>query len=127
MVFQSYALWPHMTVRSNVAFGLEERRLPRAEIARRVEAALDRVGLSALADRRPSQLSGGQQQRVAIARVLAQQSQILLADEPVASLDPESARQVLRTLRGIARDQGIAVLCSLHQVDLAREFAREPA
>ena len=71
MVFQSYALWPHMTVRSNVAFGLEERRLPRAEIARRVEAALDRVGLSALADRRPSQLSGGQQQRVAVSRTIA--------------------------------------------------------
>lgn len=86
-------------------------------------ASLDRVGLLEKAYQRADSLSGGQQQRVAIARVLAQQSRVLLADEPVASLDPESARQVLRTLRSIARDQGIAVLCSLHQVDLAREFA----
>ena len=70
MVFQSYALWPHMTVRKNVAFGLEERRLPRNEISQRVEKALDLVGLSDLADRRPSQLSGGQQQRVALARTI---------------------------------------------------------
>jgi phosphonate transport system ATP-binding protein len=68
-------------------------------------------------------LSGGQQQRVAIARVLAQEGRVILADEPVASLDPESARHVLATLRSVARDQGIAVLCSLHQVELAREFA----
>ncbi|WP_439604359.1 ABC transporter ATP-binding protein, partial [Shinella sp.] len=67
MVFQSYALWPHMTVARNVAFGLEERRLPRAEVDKRVAAALALVGLSHLADRRPSQLSGGQQQRVALA------------------------------------------------------------
>ena len=86
-------------------------------------ASLHRVGLLEKTYQRADSLSGGQQQRVAIARVLAQQSRVLLADEPVASLDPESARQVLRTLRGIARDQGIAVLCSLHQVDLAREFA----
>src|SRR5690606_10584760 len=67
MVFQSYALWPHMSVKRNVAFGLEERKVPRAEIERRVAAALELVGLSHLADRRPSQLSGGQQQRVAVA------------------------------------------------------------
>jgi phosphonate transport system ATP-binding protein len=72
----------------------------------------------------PTALSGGQQQRVAIARVLAQRGSVLLADEPVASLDPESARQVLATLLGIAREHGIGVLCSLHQVGLARQFAR---
>src|SRR6187549_1393302 len=68
MVFQSYALWPHMTVAKNVAFGLEERRLPRREIDRRVAQALELVGLSDYAGRRPAQLSGGQQQRVAVAR-----------------------------------------------------------
>lgn len=86
-------------------------------------ACLDRVGLLDKAYVRADALSGGQQQRVAIARVLAQEGRIVLADEPVASLDPESARLVLATLRNVARDQGIAVLCSLHQVELAREFA----
>ncbi len=71
MVFQSYALWPHMTVAQNVAFGLEERRLRKAEVERRVNAALDLVGLKHLAERRPAQLSGGQQQRVALARTIA--------------------------------------------------------
>jgi len=86
-------------------------------------ASLDRVGLLEKAYVRADALSGGQQQRVAIARVLAQQSRVILADEPVASLDPESSRQVLATLRTIAREHGIAVLCSLHQVDLARQYA----
>ena len=81
------------------------------------------MGLLDKAYLRADALSGGQQQRVAIARVLAQEGSVVLADEPVASLDPESARHVLATLRSVARDQGIAVLCSLHQVGLAREFA----
>jgi phosphonate transport system ATP-binding protein len=86
-------------------------------------AALDRVGLLEKAYQRADSLSGGQQQRVAIARVVAQQSRIILADEPVASLDPASAQNVLTLLRSIARERGIAVLCSLHQTDLARRFA----
>jgi len=86
-------------------------------------AALDRVGLLAQAYQRADSLSGGQQQRVAIARVLAQQSRIVLADEPVASLDPESAAIVLKTLREIAHERNIAVICSLHQVNLAIEYA----
>jgi phosphonate transport system ATP-binding protein len=86
-------------------------------------AALDRVGLLAQAYQRADSLSGGQQQRVAIARVLAQRSHIVLADEPVASLDPESAASVLSALRSIARERNIAVLCSLHQVDFALDFA----
>jgi phosphonate transport system ATP-binding protein len=86
-------------------------------------AALDRVGLLAQVYQRADSLSGGQQQRVAIARVLAQQSRLVLADEPVASLDPESAASVLSTLRPIARERNIAVLCSLHQVDFALDFA----
>ena len=86
-------------------------------------AALDRVGLLDKAYQRADSLSGGQQQRVAIARVLAQQSRLVLADEPVASLDPAAAANVLGVLRDIARERGIAVLCSLHQTDLARRYA----
>lgn len=86
-------------------------------------AALDRVGLLDKAYQRADSLSGGQQQRVAIARVLAQRARLVLADEPVASLDPQSAANVLTALREIARDEGIAVLCALHQVELARRFA----
>jgi iron(III) transport system ATP-binding protein len=83
MVFQNYALWPHMTVFQNVAFGLEARKLPKAEIEKKVAAALELVDLSSYADRRPGQLSGGQQQRVAIARTLAIEPQVLLLDEPL--------------------------------------------
>lgn len=86
-------------------------------------AALDRVGLLTQAYQRADSLSGGQQQRVAIARVLAQQSRLVLADEPVASLDPASTANVLNVLRDIARERGIAVLCSLHQTDLALRYA----
>src|SRR5205814_6775328 len=81
-------------------------------------AALDRVDLLDFADRRADRLSGGQQQRVAIARVLAQESRVILADEPVASLDPAAAVSVLSLLRDIAHGRGITVLCSLHLVDL---------
>ena len=87
MVFQSYALWPHMTVAKNVAFGLEERRLPRREIDAKVAEALELVGLAAYADRRPAQLSGGQQQRVAVARTIAIEPKVLLLDEPLTNLD----------------------------------------
>ena len=86
-------------------------------------AALDRVGLLERAGQRADSLSGGQQQRVAIARVLAQQARLLLADEPVSSLDPQSAENVLGILRNITRETGIAVVCALHQVDLARRYA----
>jgi phosphonate transport system ATP-binding protein len=90
---------------------------------RKAFAALDRVNLLEFADRRADRLSGGQQQRVAIARVLAQESRVILADEPVASLDPASAVSVLSLLRDIAHEGGITVLCSLHQVDLVPGFA----
>ena len=85
--------------------------------------ALDRVGMLGHAHQRADSLSGGQQQRVAIARTLAQQSRLILADEPVASLDPESAKVVLSILRDVARERAIAVVVSLHQVELAKRFA----
>lgn len=85
--------------------------------------SLERVGLLERAYQRADRLSGGQQQRVAIARVLTQQSRVVLADEPVSSLDPVSAGKVLSTLRSIAHEQGITVLCSLHQVEMAKQFA----
>jgi phosphonate transport system ATP-binding protein len=84
---------------------------------------LGQVGLADLAGRRAGNLSGGQAQRVAIARALLQRPHVLLADEPVASLDPEAANEIMRLLRRLAHDQGLAVLCVLHQVDLAFDYA----
>jgi len=98
------------------------RRFGKAD-RQRAFAALDRVQLLDFAARRADRLSGGQQQRVAIARVLVQESALILADEPVASLDPATAVSVLALLRDIARETGVAVLCSLHQVDLVAGFA----
>ena len=95
MVFQNYALWPHMTVWDNVAFGLVERKLPRDQIRAKVEAALELVGLSQYARRRPNQLSGGQQQRVALARTIVIEPQVLLLDEPLSNLDKKLRVQML--------------------------------
>ncbi|WP_435080717.1 phosphonate ABC transporter ATP-binding protein [Clavibacter michiganensis] len=127
MIFQQFELVPSLTVLENVLTGaLGRLRGPRLGIwtyprAARTEALghLDRVGLLEKAYERADQLSGGQQQRVAIARALMQRPEILLADEPVASLDPESSEQVMRLIREIAADDGLTVVCSLHQVDLA--------
>jgi len=119
MVFQSYALWPHMTVRRNVAFGLEERKVPKAEIARRVTAALELVGLAHLADRRPSQLSGGQQQRVAVARTIAIEPKVLLLDEPLSNLDAKMRVQVRRELRDLQQRLGLTTIFVTHDQEEA--------
>ena len=114
MVFQSYALWPHMTVAKNVAFGLERRKLPRAEIVRKVESALALVGLAGYADRRPAQLSGGQQQRVALARTLAIEPDVLLLDEPLSNLDAQLREEMQFELRRIQRTVGITTIMVTH-------------
>jgi ABC-type Fe3+/spermidine/putrescine transport system ATPase subunit len=94
MVFQSYAVWPHMTVTDNVSYGLKEKRLPKAEIAERTEQVLDAVGLGAFAKRFGTELSGGQQQRVALARALATRSKLILYDEPLSNLDASLRHRV---------------------------------
>jgi phosphonate transport system ATP-binding protein len=131
LVFQQHNLIRRRSVLENVLAGrLGHAPLWRVIVARfekadrqRAYAALDRVELLEFADRRADRLSGGQQQRVAIARMLTQESRVILADEPVASLDPASAVAVLSLLRDIAHEDGISVLCSLHQVDLVPGFA----
>lgn len=119
MVFQSYALWPHLSVRRNVAFGLEERRMPRREIGPKVEAALDLVGLLHLADRMPSQLSGGQQQRVALARTVAVEPQVLLLDEPLSNLDAALRVQMRRELLALQRKLGLTTIFVTHDQEEA--------
>jgi iron(III) transport system ATP-binding protein len=114
MVFQNYALWPHMTVEQNVAFGLEERRLPRDEIRTKVKAALDLIGLADYGKRRPGQLSGGQQQRVAIARTLAIEPQVLLLDEPLSNLDAKLRVQTRKELVKLQRRLGITTIFVTH-------------
>lgn len=123
MVFQSYALWPHMTVAKNVAFGLEERRLPKAEIVRRVASALDLVGLGHLAERRPSQLSGGQQQRVAVARTVVIEPKVLLLDEPLSNLDAKMRVQVRRELRDLQQRLGLTTIFVTHDQEEANTIA----
>ena len=119
MVFQSYALWPHMSVAKNVAFGLEERKLPRDEIAERVDQALDLVNLRHLKDRKPSQLSGGQQQRVALARTVAIRPKVLLLDEPLSNLDAKMRVQVRRELRELQQSLGITTIFVTHDQEEA--------
>ncbi len=131
MIFQDHNLVPRMSVLKNVLTGRLAHLgtassvlqwFPDRDIAIAMRA-LERVGLADRARDRSDRLSGGQQQRVGIARALAQEPQAILADEPVASLDPKTARVVLDDLRRAAHDLGIAVLCNLHQVDYGIEFA----
>ncbi|MFQ5619765.1 MAG: ABC transporter ATP-binding protein [Rhodospirillales bacterium] len=123
MVFQSYALWPHMTVRKNVAFGLEERRLPRREIDERVDAALALVGLGEFARRRPSQLSGGQQQRVALARTIVVQPRVLLLDEPLSNLDAHLRIQMRREIKALQRTLNLTAVFVTHDQEEANTIS----
>jgi putative spermidine/putrescine transport system ATP-binding protein len=123
MVFQRYALWPHMTVWDNVAFGLQVRRRPRDEIARRVGSTLELVGLPALGKRYPAQLSGGQQQRVALARALVLEPRILLLDEPLSNLDAQLRIHMRSELTAIQRRVGITTVFVTHDQEEAMSIA----
>ena len=116
MVFQSYALWPHMSVGENVAFGLEERKVPRKEINERVDEALAMVHLEGYNDRRIDHMSGGQQQRVAVARAIASEPELVLADEPTANLDSKSAAELMDLFVDLNVRRGITFVIATHDV-----------
>jgi iron(III) transport system ATP-binding protein len=123
MVFQSYALWPHLSVWDNVAFGLVERRVDKATIRTKVGAALETVGLSAYGQRKPHQLSGGQQQRVALARTIVIEPQVLLLDEPLSNLDKTLRVQMRQELLALQRRLGITTLFVTHDQEEAMTTA----
>jgi iron(III) transport system ATP-binding protein len=114
MVFQAYALWPHMTVAQNVAYGLRVRGVGRAEINRRVEQALKMVRMDGYADRRPTQLSGGQQQRVALARALVIEPRVLLLDEPLSNLDARLRDELREEIRRLHQETGLTMVYVTH-------------
>jgi putative spermidine/putrescine transport system ATP-binding protein len=123
MVFQSYALFPHMTVAANVGFGLEMRKVARAERDRRVAEAMRLVRLDGLADRRPAQLSGGQQQRVALARALVVNPTVFLLDEPLSNLDAKLRAEVRVEIRSLQQRLGLTTLFVTHDQEEALTMA----
>lgn len=127
MVFQHYALFPHLDVRRNVAFGLEALGVKGAELDRRVEGSLALVELAGYGERRVDQLSGGQQQRVALARALAPEPRVLLLDEPLSNLDPTLRERTRRELRALIRRVGITTVFVTHDQEDAFDLADEVA
>lgn len=123
MMFQSYALFPHLSVHNNVAFGLQEERLPKAEIGERVAAALDLFDMGALGGRKPHQLSGGQRQRVALARALVKNPKILLLDEPLAALDKKLREHAQLELVALRERVGITFIMVTHDQEEAMSIA----
>ncbi len=124
MVFQGFNLWSHMTVLENIIEApVNVLKIPKKEAIERAEAYLNKVGIYERKDYYPAQMSGGQQQRVGIARALVQQPSMILADEPVASLDPATSEKVLGLLRDICQEDGITAVISLHQLEYAQRFA----
>jgi polar amino acid transport system ATP-binding protein len=120
MVFQSYAIWPHMTVFENVAYPLRVRHASNNTVKEKVERALEQVGLGGLGTRGATQLSGGQQQRVAIARALAMEPELMLFDEPTSALDPELVGDVLNVMKDLAKS-GMTMIVVTHEIGFARE------
>ena len=118
-VFQSYALFPHLSVEHNVAFGLQRQKVDKDEVRRRVAEELERVGLGAEAKRKPRQLSGGQQQRVALARALVNRPAVLLLDEPLGALDLKLRKGLQVELKSIQRDVGITFVYVTHDQEEA--------
>ena len=123
MMFQSYALWPHMTLAENVAFGLEERKVPKAEIKRRVAEALASVRMEAYAERKPNQLSGGQQQRVALARALVVRPRCLLLDEPLSNLDAQLRLEMRAEIRRVCKEFQLTTVYVTHDQKEALSIA----
>jgi iron(III) transport system ATP-binding protein len=123
MVFQSYALWPHLSVWDNVAFGLVERKVDKVTLQSKVAAALELVGLSAFGERKPNQLSGGQQQRVALARTIVIEPQVLLLDEPLSNLDKTLRVQMRQELLSLQRRLGITTIFVTHDQEEAMTTA----
>ncbi|CAN7516837.1 ABC transporter ATP-binding protein [Bosea sp. LjRoot237] len=123
MMFQSYALFPHMSVGDNIAYGLKRDGLPRAEIAERVDAMLGRVRLKGMEKRRPDQLSGGQRQRVALARALVKQPKLLLLDEPLGALDKKLREETQYELMDLQADLGLTFMVVTHDQDEAMTMA----
>jgi putative spermidine/putrescine transport system ATP-binding protein len=127
MVFQNYALWPHMTVAGNIAFGLKIRKLPKAEITRKVADVLETVGLTHHMHSRPGRISGGEQQRVALARALVLEPSLLLLDEPLSNLDAKLRVRVREEIREIQRRSGITTIFVTHDQEEALAIADQIA
>ena len=121
-LFQNYALWPHMTVYENIAFGLEMLKWDKARIRKRVDELLALLKIEQFEKRYPAELSGGQQQRVAIARALAMDPEVLFFDEPTSALDPELTRDVLKVIRDLAAERMTMVIVT-HEMTFARDVA----
>ena len=119
MVFQNYAIFPHLTVSENVAYGLKARKVPKAEIGPRVAKALELVQIAHLADRKPNELSGGQQQRVALARAFVIEPSVLLMDEPLSNLDAKLRVQMRSVLKKLQRSLGITTIYVTHDQEEA--------
>ncbi|NMM80106.1 ABC transporter ATP-binding protein [Acidovorax sp. SRB_14] len=123
MVFQNYALFPHLSVGQNIGFGLSVRKVPKAEAAQRVAQAADMLGLSHLLERRPAQLSGGQQQRVALGRALVAQARVCLMDEPLSNLDAQLRQEMRTELRELQQRLGLTVVYVTHDQTEAMSMA----
>ncbi|MBP1577898.1 MAG: ABC transporter ATP-binding protein, partial [Oscillospiraceae bacterium] len=127
IVFQDYAVWPHMTVKENVSYPMKKRRVPKAEIEKRAMHALAQVNMTEYANHLPSQLSGGQQQRVAIARALVSSDDLIVMDEPITNLDAKLREQMLLEIREIQRNIGTTILYITHDQQSALQLCDKMA
>lgn len=127
VVFQGYNLLMQRSIRQNIAFPLELIKMPKDQIAKRVDELLCLVGLSDKAEEYPSQLSGGQRQRVAIARALASNPKVLLCDEPTSALDPLTTRSILKLLREINHTLGVTIVIITHEIGVVRSICNKVA